>query len=136
MKVFGINTAAILSALLISVNQVSANFHVSSLSENGVLEKYIACPSNYFNCDCFTNGDRSGTVAGDVAGGDFFQVESGLCGMPQMNFYKNGDGSWDFYAAGGDGDVLGQCYGNGAEDFCGSKVVDDRLVCYSYVCGS
>jgi len=40
------------------------------------------------------------------------------------------------YAAGGDGQVLGTCYSNSAENFCGDTVADDVLVCYSYACGS
>jgi hypothetical protein len=135
MKFFGINTAAIVATLLVSIDQVAANFHISSVSLNGNLQKYTACPSNYYNCNCFTKNDRAGTVSGDVGGSDFFQVKNGLCGMPELNFYKRGDGHWDFYAAGGNGDVIGQCFGNSAETFCGSKVVADKLVCYSYVCG-
>lgn len=127
-------TLASLATVAMTVSQVAANFHVLSLNQNGKLIKQLACPSNYYNCDCFTKNDRAGQVSGNPQG-DFFSVKNGLCGMPELNFYKRGDGHWDMYAAGGDGAVLGTCYSNAAETFCGSQVATDELVCYSYVCG-
>ena len=125
---------ASIATLALSIGQVAANFHIISLAQNGVLQKHLACPSNYYNCKCFTKNDRAGQVVGNPQG-DFFQVKNGLCGLPELNFYKRADGHWDLYAAGGNGDVLGTCYSNSAETFCGSQVAADVLVCYSYICG-
>jgi len=54
--------------------------------------------------------------------------------MPAMNFYKRGDGHYDFYVANGDGSIQGTCYNNNAVLMCGDTRVEDRLVCYSYIC--
>jgi hypothetical protein len=132
MKFIGITS---LATLAISVVQVAANFHVLSLNQNSNLVKYLACPSNYYNCDCFTKNQRTGGITGNPQG-DFFSVNSGFCGLPMLNFYKRADGHWDIYAAGGDGQVLGTCYANTGEQFCGSDVADEKLVCYSYICGN
>jgi hypothetical protein len=125
---------ASLTTIAVLLGQVSANFHILSVNENGDFQKFIACPSNYYNCNCFTQNDRTGQVDGN-ARGDFFSVRHGLCGMPKLDFYKRADNHWDMYASGGNGQILGTCYSNSAETFCGSKVAADELVCYSYVCG-
>lgn len=60
--------------------------------------------------------------------------------MGKMNFYEQDDASWLFYVDGGDGTVQGQCYGNEANSDCKSGdlvlLIEDRLVCYSYICGN
>jgi len=82
-------------------------------------------------------GDRA------VRGGPNDDIESnfflygGLCGLGKMNFYQESDGkSWKFYEDGGNGDALGDCYPSSGEMGCTGGTVNDRLVCYSYVCGS
>ena len=86
------------------------------------------------------NGDRAAEVRVDGKGvgsldGSFFSVESGLCGLGQLNFYKQSDGSWDFYQNNGDGSLQGTCYSNTAITSCLLAFnVYDQLVCYSYIC--
>jgi len=50
-------------------------------------------------------------------GTQFFSIPAGLCDMPPMDFYWNGNG-FDFYEDEGDGGLLGTCIqgGNGATD--------------------
>ncbi|KAK9351014.1 hypothetical protein V1523DRAFT_464191 [Lipomyces doorenjongii] len=131
-----------------------ADFHISAVVSGSVADcvregtcnfnydnYVVACPSNYWNCNCFDDLDRGvETSEGleDIYGQNFFQLDAGLCGMGALNFYQQGDGSWLFYVDGGDGSVQGTCYSNSASDYCwdviGSKSVADRLVCYSYIC--
>ncbi|KAK9312379.1 hypothetical protein V1524DRAFT_410843 [Lipomyces starkeyi] len=145
----------LLTALLNLAVLCSADFHVSAVvsgsvgycsNDGGCQDNYnnyvIACPSNYWNCNCFTENDRgaqadNGNIK-DIVGSSFFQLDAGLCGMGALNFYQQGDGSWQFYVDGGDGTLQGTCYSNSASDYCwnvvGSASVADRLVCYSYIC--
>jgi len=111
---------------------------------NEIIDDLYACPSNYFNCDCYGRGDRGQSVV-DVEEiwlpENYFQLNAGLCGMPKMDFYKRGDGRWEFYVNNGDGTLQGTCWPNEADAYCypswnhGTSIAD-RLVCYSYVCGS
>lgn len=122
-------------SLLLQLSQVAADFHVgwkAGLNGDNIVE---ACPSNYYNCNCFDNNDRTGYgPRQDIVGQDF-SIGAGLCGLPQLNFYGNGDGSYDFYVNGGDGTVQGHCYFNDdTQSQCGLGVYFDRLVCYSYIC--
>lgn len=117
----------------------NANFHISSRFLAGTMAgDYKSCPSNYWNCDCYSNGDRAGTVT-NQASGDFFSID-GMCGVGQMNFYKDsGANSYTMYINGGNGEIIGQCYPNQAEQVCGILELDritDLFVCYTYVCGS
>ena len=85
-------------AALSLASLVNANFHISTVtntfvtggSSDDTQTLYKACPSNYWNCDCYTNNDRAGEV--NTYGGDlglsFFSV-SPMCGVGQMNFYAN-----------------------------------------------
>lgn len=135
-------TVAILATFLVA--SVSADFHITRLRANdGHSEDFrdLACPSNYWNCNCFLWNDRGkGVTNGD---GNFFTVSEGLCGMKQMNFYKNpdeGDNVWDYYEDGGDGTKIGSCYGNEDSDskrcyLPGVTIkASDLLVCYGYPC--
>jgi hypothetical protein len=145
----------LLTASLFTLSHVAADFHISAVvggsvgycsPDGGCIDNYnnrvVACPSNYWNCDCFSKGDRGVLVDNgniqDITGLNYFQTDPGLCGMGAMNFYKQGDGSWVFYVAGGDGSLQGKCYNNSGSDYCwyalGSDSVRDRLVCYSYIC--
>ncbi|KAH8812848.1 hypothetical protein F5884DRAFT_317650 [Xylogone sp. PMI_703] len=132
---------------------VAADFHIltgpCSIAPGfgGELEDYVvACPSNYYNCDCINGGDRAGHLQdGDTpvdgittTDSDYFQI-SGMCGVGAMNFYKNDDNSWTFYLDGGDGSVQGTCYAgdNSIKDcnsFSAACSVSNILVCYSYIC--
>ncbi|KAL7960473.1 hypothetical protein V8C34DRAFT_321356 [Trichoderma compactum] len=69
-----------------------------SPGEGGEIESdVVACPSNYYNCDCMLWGDRAGFLrAGDTpvdglstTGSTNFQL-SGMCGVGNMDFYKQG----------------------------------------------
>jgi hypothetical protein len=117
-----------------------ADFHIVQGIAPGGGAGLEACPSDYYNCNCLKNGDRAAQV---LVGGrgvgslpdSFFSVKSGLCGLGQLNFYKQGDGSWKFYKDGGDGSLQGTCYKNTAGTSCsGGFIFYDQLVCYSYIC--
>ena len=87
------------------------------------------------------NGDRRAQVLVNGQGvwtlpDSFFSVEAGLCGMGQLNFYKQGDGHWDFYVDQGDGSLQGRCYSNSAVTSCSGDLYNDELVCFSYICGN
>ena len=139
MKYFAYATLLSFSALL---GFAEADFHIFQGQQTGGGQGTGACPSNYYNCDCFAVGHRRAEVqtygTGTIDGMTFFQMEPGLCGMGTMNFYQQDDGSWQFYVDGGDGTVQGTCYGNNAESTCTSDadnlVINDKLVCYSYIC--
>ncbi|KAL6860852.1 hypothetical protein J3F83DRAFT_717163 [Trichoderma novae-zelandiae] len=132
---------------------VAADFHIltgpCSIAPGfgGSLEDYaVACPSNYYNCDCMLNGDRaSHVVSGQTpkygltdTGSSYFEL-GGMCGVGDMNFYLQDDGTWLFYIAGGDGSVQGTCYAgdNSIKDcnaFSAACSLSNILVCYSYIC--
>lgn len=80
-------------ALLIQISNVAADFHVGYwINDDGAGGSTEACPSNYYNCDCFEDGDRTGYgPQGDsVADGEDFSIGAGLCGLSQLNFYNVG----------------------------------------------
>ena len=114
-----------------------ADFHiVERFLEYGV---HLACPSDYYNCRCFVDDDRSEYVT--VGDGvvinlpdNFFSVQSGLCGLKQLDFYKQSDGSWDIYEENGDGSLQGTCNSNSGSNKCGRYGIYEELVCYSYIC--
>jgi hypothetical protein len=143
MKSFAYATLLSLPALLGFVQQAKGDFHIFQGQQSGGGQGTGACPSNYYNCDCFAVGHRRAEVethgTGTIDGLTFFQMKPSLCGMGTMNFYQQDDGSWQFYIDGGDGTVQGTCYGNNAETTCTSEadnlIVTDKLVCYSYICG-
>ncbi|KAJ2977919.1 hypothetical protein NQ176_g4098 [Zarea fungicola] len=138
------------------VSSVSADFHVgrSDFSQQAtnpdkgtILQwsDYFACPSNYYQCKCFgqLSSDRGVKVKSGSTTGQYFSLESGLCGMGQLDFYYRPNlGHWEFYVNGGDGKVQGTCYSNSAETVrCGNPIFSnisagyhDQLVCYSYIC--
>jgi hypothetical protein len=143
--------------LLGTVGHVLANFHVGAMGPGSSPENdgcgsglsgFIACPSNKYGCGCFLNGDGRAIVsiggASDITTATFFQIKAGLCGHGVLNFYKRSSGHWQFYIAGGDGKSQGTCYSNSAaNEFCCNgetqedrPFYEDRLVCYSNICGS
>lgn len=99
----------------------------------------------YYNCNCFQDADGASfvTFGGQRLGFltlDAFSVESGLCGMGQLNFYNRSNGVWDFYRNDGIGGLQGTCYSNTAVTSCPSAsatdvVAYDKLVCLSDICG-
>lgn len=138
-------------AILSLASSAAADFHIltgpCSIGFGGSIESFtMACPSNYYNCDCLSNGDRAGHVINGETpvvgisntGSNYFELD-GMCGVGNMNFYLQGDGSWLFYIAGGDGSVQGTCYQgdnsikdcDGGASSCSFKNI---LVCYSYIC--
>jgi hypothetical protein len=127
-------------SLAITARQVTADFHILAVFHPvPVLERYTACPSDYYNCDCFSKGDRAGKISGSDLGTSF-SIEAGLCGMPQLDLYIQEDGSYYIYEDGGNGDVLGTCVSNSGSQDCGSGIVktvaNEVLVCYSYICNA
>lgn len=134
-----------------------ANFHVGKADKQTIpfgnspvlkFTDYIACPSNYMNCKCYggykPNSDRGvGTVSGGISGD--FSLKAGLCGMGQLDFYHRADQKkWEFYVHGGDGSIQGTCYPTtdtikGCALNTGTTLqtnYDDKLICYSYICGN
>ncbi|CEG80558.1 hypothetical protein RMATCC62417_14876 [Rhizopus microsporus] len=137
------NKLLALYCLILSViAYASADFHISTGVATGGRTGVVACPSNYWNCNCYGKGDRAGVVTDANNSGlgnitpdtNFFKIRKGLCGMGEMNFYKRNDGRWEFYANNGDGKLLGTCYENKAIKKCTTVLLTDKLVCYSYIC--
>lgn len=125
-------------AILLHVTKVSADFHVGywDSASSVIASRTEACPSNYYNCDCFQHGGRTGFGPGSdaVASGSDFSIGAGLCGLGQLDFYNRGGGHYQFYQHNGDGTLQGDCFNNVATSDCGSTVWEDRLVCFSYIC--
>jgi hypothetical protein len=128
-------TSLLLSLSSFAFRQVTANFHITKIILSDHSSSYWACPSNYWNCNCFAFGERSAAVE-DGSSAGFFRLASGLCGMGELDFYENSDKSWTFYVHNGDGSVQGTCYSNTALHVCPLEGVEaqDQLVCYSYIC--
>jgi hypothetical protein len=117
-----------------------ANFHVVKGIAPGGGAGLEACPSNYYNCHCLRDGDRAVQIVVNGKGvgslpSDAFSTNGDLCGVGQLNFYKQSDGHWDFYVNDGDGTLQGTCYSNTATTLCSGFYFFDELVCYSYICG-
>ncbi|TEB33105.1 hypothetical protein FA13DRAFT_1773345, partial [Coprinellus micaceus] len=108
--------------MLCIFSSASANFHVGKLSIPSGYTNHRACPSNQYNCNCFKGGaGGSNVVELPYPQQEFltyFQVQSGLCGMPLIDFYKRSDGSWEFYVNNGNGHVQGSCYSNSDRQSC------------------
>ena len=122
-----------------------ADFHIATtetFDNSGLIATYRmqACPSNYYNCECFGNGDREGSF-GDVNYWGDFTMDAGFCGMGKMDFYPDGDALINFYISGGDGTAIGYCTPNTGDSLnCwtgpadGTVTVFDEWYCHSYVC--
>lgn len=136
---------AVISLLSLSLPAALADFHIDTLYNSVVTSgstqqhwtSYVACPSDYWNCQCLTDSDRTGSIFNGNPGDSFFSIKSGFCGMDQMNFYQDGD-NYDFYINGGDGSKIGTCYPNTEPKECGivggTSEVMGGMVCYSYAC--
>ena len=137
-----LHSLALLATATLTIPFALADFHVTQGIAPGGGAGLEACPSNYYNCNCLKDGDRAAQVLVDGQGvgslpDSFFSIKAGLCGLGQLNFYKQGDGHWDFYVNNGDGTLQGTCYPNSATSTCsGGFYFIDQLVCYSYICGS
>lgn len=122
-----------------------ADFHIAmteTFDNSGLIATWVrkACPSNYYNCECYGNGGREGSFGDDNYWGDF-SMDPGFCGMGQMDFYPDGDSLYNFYIAGGDGNAIGYCTPNAGETLncwtgaaAGAVVAWDQWYCHSYVC--
>ena len=124
--------------LALCVLQASANFHISYMTSPIFSPtRYAACPSNQYNCNCFT-GLSTPLTTYVAPFGQYFQLASGLCGQNyRMNFYLRSGGFYEFYKENGNGQSLGKCYDNSgaASVKCLDYTVRDQLVCYSWICG-
>jgi hypothetical protein len=133
---------ALLTGASFTVLSALANFHIVQGIAPGGGAGLEACPSNYYNCDCLENGVRAARVVvnGNGVGSlpaSFFSVDAGLCGLGQLNFYKQADGTWNIYVNEGDGTLQGTCNSNTAVNSCSDGFIfNDELVCYSYICGA
>ena len=116
-----------------------ANFYV--LKPVNPHQAVFSCPANYHNCECMDDGSRNepilvnGRLAFDLPD-SFFSIQAGLCGMGQLNFYKQGDGHWEIYVDQGDGSVQGECSSKAADRTSCFNQYDDKLICTSYICGN
>jgi hypothetical protein len=142
---------AIFAAVLLP-SLTSADFHIGTqlilfgtAPDPPQLTRYLACPSNYYNCNCYGayNSDRGVLTSNEQSPtSTTFSLQAGLCGLGQLNFYYIQDkGGWDFYVNGGDGSLQGTCYTNSAStQYCFGNLpllstsYTDSLVCYSYIC--
>ncbi|KAL6713393.1 hypothetical protein ACLMJK_008858 [Lecanora helva] len=93
--------------------------------------------SNQYNCKGKSDAPNIPETAGHLQ--DFMHLDQGLCGSGALNFYKRDNDTYEFYADGGDGSVLGTCYkGDGSTEACGSGLgicdFKEQYVCYTYLC--
>jgi len=137
-------------AILLLLSPTLADFHIGEQVHNdrGITDTtdFVACPSNYYKCNCFgmpnPASDRGVYIkSGQSPASNSFSLDAGLCGMGQLNFYYRQDkGGWDFYVNGGDGSLQGTCYPNlhAKDEGCPifQYTYKDLLVCYSYICKS
>src|ERR1700733_14773485 len=117
------HSLALLAIAVLTIPSALAAFHVVQGIAPGGGAGLAACPSNYYNCKCLVNGDRAAQIVVNGQGvgslsNNFFSIKGGLCGMGLFNFYKQGDGHWDFYVDNGDGSLQGTCYSNSATTSC------------------
>jgi hypothetical protein len=121
------------------VHQVAASFHVAVVKPPGnAPHTFVACPSNYFNCECLVGGNHAEPVEYVIGTEELFAVHAGLCEKGQMNIYLRASGAWALYDN-DSGAQLGWChdalgtlgcwsYGNYVE-------IEDNLICStSLVC--
>lgn len=139
-------TVPFLLAAATFITQALADFHIvttETFDNSGYIATFQrqACPSNYYNCECFGGGDREGSFGSDNYWGDF-SMDGGFCGMGQMDFYPDGDALINFFIAGGDGNPIGYCTPNTGDSLdcwrgaaAGDVTVYDQWYCHSYVCG-
>jgi hypothetical protein len=128
-------TTTLIAALIPALfGPASANFHIGAISGGGP-PWYAACPSNYLNCDCVINQDRLARISNGNPLASFFQSD-GPCGGGLIDYYKRGDGSFEMYSNGGNGERIGECYNADADMDCTFTTWVGLLVCYTYICGS
>jgi hypothetical protein len=138
-------------ALAVFASRVQANYHVSEYDfsdyQKPTVESFIGCPSNYYNCACYHDGDRAGSLTQKPPVlTNFFTIEN-LCGYRLLNHFQNSDNTYSVYdgtvSSGTDGPVLATCYGADAGKatlLCtallesGNGNVYDRLICYGNPC--
>lgn len=128
---------ALVTGASFTILSALADFHIVQGGSGSV--GIEACPSDYYNCKCMAKRDRAARVMfndkpAESLPASFFYVQSGLCGVGQLNFYKQSDGTWKFYDDNGDGTLQGTCYPNAATTKCSNVLFFDQLVCYSNIC--
>ncbi len=116
-----------------------ADFHIVLFESVDDGDQYWLLPSNRYECDAL--GAYGGVSSKKEPGQNYFRTDNGdnsVCGCSApFDYYKRSDGHYDFYFAGGDGQVKGTCYWNKGSSFkCkGYGKVQEQLVCYSDICG-
>jgi hypothetical protein len=139
------HSLALLVTAALTLPSTVADFHVTQV--HGSPTSLVACPSDYFTCDCLSTDDRGAQIV--VNGNEvtslpsnFFSTGRRFCGVQQLDFYYRSDtGIWQFYVNNGDGSLQGECYSNTASGSCwepqeipATLSWVDKLVCYSYIC--
>jgi hypothetical protein len=108
-------------ATLATGAQAQANFilgsslcgYVSGPQTGGSTDRIFLAKGD-FEATCSAYWDNN-TITNPLAGKSPFTLP--VCGMEVNFYYKNGN--WDFYKKGGDGTLLGTCYGyNGRSVGC------------------
>lgn len=139
------------AALAAWITPAAADFHILGRATRlfagpgDSIDMLIACPSNFFNCQCIGDSKNSAAVVdydlNSLPSGGSFELAAGLCGAGAMNFYDRGSGKWEFFANGGDGTKLGDCNvnTNSAVTDCTSafqtSTASSLLICSSSICG-
>jgi hypothetical protein len=134
------HSLALLVTAALTLPSTVADFHITQTSDGYDRDlKFVACPSNYFTCDCLVNGDRTAQIVTANPPRGFFHTTGNFCEVTtQLNFYERDGGYWQFYENNGDGTLQGTCYSNSAQAICNLEYPlhwVDQLVCYSYICG-
>ncbi|KAF9511149.1 hypothetical protein BS47DRAFT_1347002 [Hydnum rufescens UP504] len=109
------HSLALLVIAALTMPSALADFHILRGVQTNTGYSYdVACPSDYYYCDCFMNASRGAGIT--------------------MN-----DGHWEFYVHNGDGSLQGTCSSNiGSILNCPHKPDDyffyEQLLCSSYIC--
>ncbi|KAL6792601.1 hypothetical protein J3E68DRAFT_437570 [Trichoderma sp. SZMC 28012] len=131
------------------LSKAAADFHIGAWlagdNQIGGVEYNAICPSDYWNCQCFVQGDRRydvypriGELGSGYNGDPTFWWAKNVCGVSQLNFYYLDSGIVQGYIDGGDGSVVANCYhqppGTDVECDGNAGAWLDWWVCYSYIC--
>ncbi|KAF9502596.1 hypothetical protein BS47DRAFT_1356897 [Hydnum rufescens UP504] len=135
------HSLALLVMAALTMPSALADFHILRGVQTNTGYSYdVACPSDYYYCDCFMHASRGAGIT--MVGGGLsygFSTQGNLCGMGQLDFRLQNDGHWEFYVHNGDGSLQGTCSSNiGSILNCPHSPDDyffyEQLLCSSYIC--
>jgi hypothetical protein len=116
--------SVLLFTFIISLSHlVVADFHIYFVSQTQACGQpgtsntfcdtyaYTLVDAASLSCTAAVNGPeaRQYPVGPGVALPDTLNFDDGICDSGPLDFYRNGNGGYDYYHSGGDGSVVGSC---------------------------